>query len=188
MSLIDDFGYSDETPRAKWLNRLAHLFPWGTLAILVAYALSWGGLLQRGTWTSLLILTLIVPLLFIGNTHVILARICLRCMQAVPEDAPVRAATRRKRFWLRLNHIHLWWIIAVVVAWQAIQIVTTRVAGWDTTPGWMYMPADLLLVAVLWSNWQHHRYRPWCPWCRDWGSGGHPEHVPDPVNPATKVA
>jgi hypothetical protein len=188
VSLIDDFGYSDETPRARWLNRLAHLFPWAALGLLAVRVPVWTGLIPRASLIYFLLFIPVGALLLIGHGHVILSRICLRCMQAVPEDAGIRAATRRKRFWLRLNHLSIWQLAVIIGVALAVEVTIRRILGPEPAPGWIAMPLDIFLAATFWATWQHHRYRPWCPWCRDWGSGGHPEHVPDPVNPATKVA
>ena len=180
-SLFDDFG-SDESPRGQTINKIAHLYPLTVVLWSVFIALTWFEIVNG--WWTLLTFLFIVPII-IAQWHMVIARICLRCMQNVPEDAPVRSQTPRNRklMWLfhsTLGFRFLGMILLGAAVVSAIRYFIGSGAG-ETT--WLNAPMDIFIVCVIWSQWKHHRYRPWCPYCK-WGDGGSheavPQGVPDP--------
>lgn len=204
----DDMGDPDRNRRARVMNRIAHLLP-GILVLYVGVTalgavatigmgMGWlprspeGGGSDSSLGADLLgwafVLCLVGPIL-LAMLHVDYARICVRCMRSVPEDAPLRAATRRKRLWLRTHHRLRGWRMSVsLLALMIVSTIVDRVWDAPAVSGAFTLIIVVGIGAVIWSNWIHHRYRPWCPWCRRWDDGGHHEHSPDPVDNGEKVA
>jgi hypothetical protein len=56
-----------------------------------------------------------------------------------------------------------------------------------TTQTGYLIPGDLWMFAVIYTEWLHHRLRPWCPYCRPWDEGGDQELAPDPTLFGTKT-
>jgi hypothetical protein len=120
-------------------------------------------------------------ILMIGMFHNDFTRLCVRCMQEVPADAPVRAQRQSWLLWLQhfLNRLPLQLgFLAVMVAMS----MACKHFGW---PRVATLPVDLVWFAWMYGTWLHHRLQPWCPYCRDWGDGGIHEPSPDPVQKAT---
>jgi hypothetical protein len=181
---FDDFDDPDRTPRASMLARVAHLLPHALAAYIVLLLVDYAGLLPRWAWTlSLLVAAVAVT----TGAHMALGRLCLRCMQDVPADAPVRV--QRLLRLLRFEHWIAGW--RYFAAFFGLVAITLGVRGLLGLPveahRWMWAPTDLLVVTTLWSQWIHHRYRPWCPYCRDWGHGGTREPSPDPEIPGVRA-
>lgn len=193
--LVDDFGDPDRSSRAGWLARVAHWLPWVAPVYVVWSALQWVEVVQLELWPWYLRVFGSVPfvIVFIGAIlHQSFARLCVRCMEAVPADAPVRA--QKKLRWLRFEH---WCLrlrgampLAVIMLYSVFTVAVLAIfdvplGGWT----WIYAPLDLFTAAVCWSFWVHHQYRPWCPYCKPWdGGGGMREPSPDPTGSGTKVS
>lgn len=195
--LIDDFGDPDRSPRADWFSRVAHWLPVVLFADLVFSALQWVEVVRTEEWPYLLRLVAVLPFFLVivtGLFHQKFARLCLRCMQDVPADAPVRAQSPRKRAWFRFFH----WTekgrgllpLVIIGAFSlALAGVWTLIQQKPGEFSWMTAPMDLFVIAFIWAIWVHHRYRPWCPYCKPWdGDGGVVEPVPDPAGSGTKVS
>jgi hypothetical protein len=195
--LLDDFGDPDRSKRAGWLARIAHLLPVVVIAELVFSALSWFEVIRAEEWpwwaraaTSMTFLLAIFAAIF----HHQMARLCLRCMEAVPADAAVRAQSRRKHasLWMYHQCVRLRGLLPLLI----ISAYNLALAGvWaliqqkpaDLT--WTLAPVDLFAIGLVWSFWVHHRYRPWCPYCKPWDDGGGiREPSPDPTGSGTKVS
>lgn len=188
MSLIDDFGNPDRSPRARRLAKAAHALPYVLVFYLAVAAAEWVGLFSvAGSWYGLALIAPFYALLAASGFHQALARLCVRCMAEVPADAPVRAV--RQRGLLRLAHTRGWLLFLVILGWFAVAAVIRWAAGWSLEDSsWLRAPADLFAFAWLWSEWVHHRYRPWCPYCRRWDDDGGPrEPSPDPDRGGVKT-
>lgn len=191
MTVLDEFGDPDRSTTSRAVTKIAHAFP----AVLVGF-----GVLSVGEWLELIhyerwplaaqavYFIAIGGVLLTGFAHQELARLCLRCMEAVPADAPIRAGRYVRLLWLS-HRMKGGRYFAVVL--PLIVLTSVARAVLDDTPGaltFLRAPVDIIVLAVLTGDWIHHRYRPWCPYCRDWGSGGDREPSPDPVGDGTKVA
>lgn len=95
-------------------------------------------------------------------------------MWDVPADAPTEAERRLPL--LRLAHfgktVAGTAVFAVVVVGPALLTALFDGAG---TARLLYIPGDLWITAVIYSEWMHHRLRPWCPFCRPWDDEGDEE-------------
>lgn len=101
---------------------------------------------------------------------------CIRCMEAVPADAAVRAVAEGgwDRRWLRVYHLSMRFWLVLAISASAIALLT-HVAAVNLV--WSVQVVGLV------TSWRYHRLlRPWCPFCRRWGGGGDgdPESVPEP--------
>lgn len=188
--IVDAFGDPDESPRTTVLARVAHYLPAVIVVAATARAAEWFVRLPEAVFTVATGLTLggyIVALLHQG-----FARICLRCMQEVPADAPVRA--QRRRWLLRYFHLSTSWKWAVVILALGAAVVPLR--GWvypqhapgDGLGGWLVAPVDVAVIASMVSVLVHHRLSPWCPYCPRWDDGGHHEPSPTPDPAGVKSA
>jgi hypothetical protein len=175
---VDDFGDPDRSPRAGVLARGAHLLPHAAIGYLAASVAYWLGYLPLAVWMPICWAASI--LIVVSTVHLALGRICLRCMEAVPADAPVRA---QRRLWLLwFSHRFTGWRYYVTLLGILAAVLAFRL-GLGLQPGthrWTTAPADGFILATFWAGWIHHRYRPWCPYCRRWDDGGDREPAPDP--------
>jgi hypothetical protein len=196
-STFEDFGDPDRSSRAGLLQRLAHLLPWVTASIVV-HDLVWTfDLFLRWGWfgrgIDIFFSVLWVVTVIVSAMHVDVARLCLKCMEAVKADAPLRVQRPRTRALLKLHHVMnelpFWQRLAGFVLMISVPIFCTQVLKLDVIVARLiYLPFDLLLIAWIYATWPHHKYRPWCPWCRRWDEGGEHEPSPDPVDSGEKVA
>ena len=115
--------------------------------------------------------------------HPAVNRMCLRCMQDMPKN-PGLSVQRNTRL-LRLSHVNPYILLALFGFFVLVVSLTQALLNW---PDWGIWPASVFFYTWCWSQWVHHRLRPWCPYCRDWGDGGDPEVVPDPDPAETKTA
>ncbi len=130
-----------------------------------------------------------VLILFFGVAiwHRLTARLCLRCMDEVPADAPVRAEHQRRL--LRLAHFNgTWKCTAFTVALVIFGPVVVQLWTTDEDSPLTSAPGDVWVFAIIYAEWLHHRLRPWCPYCRDWDGDGDLEPSPDPTALGTKTA
>ncbi|NMO04185.1 hypothetical protein HH308_23490 [Gordonia sp. TBRC 11910] len=107
--------------------------------------------------------------------HERLAPLCVRCIDAVPADAPTQA--RRRRRTLRLFHFT---VSPPGIVTFAVLLVGMWTLSAFHPSNWLSAPTDVWMFATVWSGWVHHRLRPWCPYC-DWEDGGYVEESPDPI-------
>jgi len=177
-NIIDDFGDPDRSRTSRALNRIAHLLPRAATVVfgaLIANDLAGGEVMP--TWLAMPLVFAYIVILYTALFHNSLARICLRCMQDGPADAPVRA--QRRRFLLWIFHHSL----RTALAWAVLFGAGVAARAVLHQPGLVQLDVPALLVAFasVWSGWTHHRLRPWCPFCRRWDDGQGPrERVPDP--------
>lgn len=186
--LIDDFGDPDRSPRAGILTRIAHLFPVMIGGYAVVSALTWFSIIDLGSWSYSLASLPFLLAMVISAYHRDLARLCLRCMEAVRADAPVRVRRHIWQLWTAHVTRGMRLIVPIVLGW-VIVFLTRKLTGLtpEDSP-WLWVPGDLMFIAALWAAWIHHRYRPWCPYCKNWGEDGHiHELTPDPDPSMTKT-
>ncbi|WP_460696684.1 hypothetical protein [Nocardia thraciensis] len=124
-----------------------------------------------------------VYLIFLLHTG--LTRICVRCMNEVPEDAPIRAERLHPVLWF-VHRTQTWRGNSVCVA---TLIVVSLGSGWLGIPR---LPSNLAMTAYLFATvygyWFHHRVRPWCRYCPRWDDGGGiSKPSPDPVAHGTRT-
>lgn len=119
--------------------------------------------------------------------HRLRSGLCLRCMAEVPDDAPVRA--ERQRGLLKIAHFNgRWKSVAVTVGLVFLGPVVLALMLDGDHSNFSSAPADVWIFVLIYSEWLHHRLRPWCPYCRDWDDDGDPEPSPDPTTSGTKTA
>jgi hypothetical protein len=182
-AIFDTFGDPDRNAASRALTWLAHVAMPVAVVMLVINAIDW--FYDIPDWIGLTIAVIQFVVIVIAALHQDIGRICVRCMQEVPADAPVRA--QRRRWLLRFWHFSMtrgyWLALACVIfvpaAIQVLFFETTRAT-------WMNAPGDLFVFAYIWALWSHHRLTPWCPYCRRWDDGGAHEPSPDPVPEGTK--
>lgn len=153
------------------------------IALLLRVA-SWFGLLDgANTVTSWVLMTIYLASIW----HRIRSGLCLRCMAEVPDDAPVRA--ERQRGLLRLAHFNSQLKgVAVMLAIAFLSPIVLAKLLDDAHQNLSNAPADLWIFVFIYTEWLHHRLRPWCPYCRNWDDDGDPEPSPDPTTFGTKTA
>jgi hypothetical protein len=195
--LIDDFGDPDRGPRADWFARIAHWLPVALVLDLAYSALQWVEVVRTEEWPWYLRWVTSLPftvVIFTALFHQKFARICLKCMQDVPADAPVRAQAPRKKASLWFFHWNekLYGLLplVIIVGYSfAFAFILNRLGAAPGEFSWLVAPLDLFVLAFIWSIWVHHRYRPWCPYCKPWDDdGGVREPSPDPTGTGTKVS
>lgn len=110
--------------------------------------------------------------------------LCLRCINDVPVDAPVRA--ERRKWALRFHHFTAE-RTGQVTGMLIIFVPNLLVLAMHPAPTMLGAAPGLLwsLSAIISSS-QHRRLRPWCPYCR-WDEDGDHEPSPDPVTFGTKT-
>jgi hypothetical protein len=184
MSVIDAFD--DDTPRAHWLNRIAHAAPGVMVASFLVSFLDYFE--REPEWLSTASSLVFILFWFVAATHAQFGRLCLKCMENVPDDAPSRAIRQRWVLWY--SHRFLL-ILGVSLAYGfAVKTIRQHIygAGWEQDGRWMYSPADLAYFLYYYSFWVHHKLRPWCPYCKPWDGGGDHERTPTPDPTGEKVA
>lgn len=189
---VDHFGDPDATPMSRVSTRVAHaILP----VAAVAVATDVGRVVSPAivpVWASWVSGWTLVVVWIITTCHVGLARICVRCMQEVPADAPARA--QRQRPVLRLEHLSRggWFSLGVLAAmfgvgWLRLQLYPDAAARAAGDGMWMYLTSDAFIFAIIYADWLHHRLRPWCPFCPRWDDGGGlREPSPDPTTSGVK--
>jgi len=180
----------DEMPYSNAMTRLAHLFP----TIMVIYGtfmvLEWVELFDLRNHSFVVQTLALVPfvvVILISWAHLALNPMCLKCMRSVPVDAPAQA--QRQVYLLWISHYMIGWLFLGAMVGLAVvnSIVRVIIFGTIYEPSWTRAPLDIFIMGVLWSEWVHHKLRPWCPYCKDWDEGGEHEVVPDPLPTGTKV-
>ncbi|EUA70463.1 hypothetical protein I540_3308 [Mycobacteroides abscessus subsp. bolletii 1513] len=153
------------------LSAMAHALVYVLgIAILLRVAL-WFGYLEGANE----IMTWVLMIVFGASVwHQLRPGLCLRCMKEVPLDGPVRAETQRSL--LKLAHFNgSWKSVTVTVALVIVGPIIVDLLLNDEHTSLSSVPSDLWIFALIYSNWLHHRLRPWCPYCRDWDDDGDPE-------------
>lgn len=106
-------------------------------------------------------------------------------MDANPADAPTQAERRRFPLWfVHFNSTLRGMTITVLLVVGAR--LPHAISG-DPGLRLLQVPGDLWMFAIIYSEWLHHRLRPWCPSCRPCDDGGDQEHAPDPALFGTKA-
>lgn len=186
--VIDAFGDAGDVagPRSsRILSRTAHLFPAVAATAFTGVIVDdiTGGLLPG--WISVLSLAVYIAVFLIAMVHNVLARLCLRCMQDVPADAPAQAARKRWLLWADHHYLRIYLLVL------ALGFASRWIGAWiglPEGPSPLYLPGDLILLAQVAGIWTHHRLRPWCPFCRRWDDGQGPRELtptPDPAGVKT---
>jgi cytochrome b561 len=184
--VYDMFGDPERNNRTRLGARLAH---WLVPAATIIYILNIVRYFpyQRsgffGTISAYVVIAGTV-IIIIGLLHLGVARICIRCMESVPPDAPVRA--QRQKWLLRYAHAmnekrYLFAIIGYnLIGWFLVSWLFPVGPDNVIRSGWIFVPVDLALLLMAISLSAHHRMSPWCPYCRGWDDGGMREPSPDP--------
>lgn len=172
----------DESWASRMQSALAHALIYLLAVAAFARILSWFGLLG---WVDLLTATALVMCWAVSGFHRRRNQLCIRCMDDVPADAPARAERQRFPLWF----VHFNSTVQGLTA-TAMLVLGARlphaITG-DATLRLLQIPGDLWMFAIIYSEWLHHRLRPWCPYCRPWDEGGDEEPAPDPTSLGTKV-
>jgi hypothetical protein len=163
----------DESRRGRVLMWMAHLIRPVIFVSLIANIPFYFG--YDGFYRNIIAVIFLIPMM-VGVLHMGLSRICVRCMNSVPLDAPKQAQRRKSLLWL--HHVMQskisWLVLAIIIA-------IGLVIKYGHFPNALYIPLDLFSSAYLYALWSHHKLQPWCPFCKDWGDGGMREPSPDPV-------
>lgn len=117
----------------------------------------------------------------VSSVHRHRDHLCEWCMRDVPADAPTEAERRLPL--LRLAHFNM--TVAGTAVFAVVVVVPpllTAVLDGSPTDRLLYIPGDVWITAVIYSEWVHHRLRPWCPFCKPWDDEGDEEPAPDPVD------
>jgi hypothetical protein len=186
MTAFDDhFDGTSDRWTAKVLTRLAHSVIW-LLPVALAAQIS-HYIVPQHDWLRMVAnaLWLFMALTYItAHFHQLAPRLCVKCMQEVPKNASTQAAGFR-RYFLRLSHFSKKESITglcIVMALAFAPGLGNKLVTAVTSP-----TLDVMVAALVYGMWLHHRLRPWCPYCRDWGNGGEAELVPDPDPSESKV-
>ena len=155
------------------------------LAHALGYVLPVAFAIRAASWFGMLPLAHLVGFAMVATcwyadvVHRRTNRLCKRCVDEVPADAPVRAERR----WLILKFAHftgtvagLIWTLGVCVPPLLAMIMLPR-----TEVPLLLVATDVWVFAMIYSHWVHDRLRPWCPHCRRWDDDGDHEPSPDPA-------
>ncbi|WP_067532202.1 hypothetical protein [Nocardia crassostreae] len=175
--IVDPFNNPDSS-LGRVLDWITHRFGWFIAVYAVMCVITW---LSAESWLTIPSLVVVVAFcgaLSIALLHSQYTRICVPCMQEVPEDA----AEQRK--WL-LRVWHIWTGFGAVPIVAALVLIPLLVSAHlpVTVRSVALAPMEVWGITAASSLRFHHRLRPWCPYCRDWGEDGDiKEPSPDPVN------
>lgn len=169
--------FSDRSLALRVLSALAHALIYVLVIAAVTRVASWFHLLvgvnQAATFA-------LVICWMAAIVHRVLGTLCVQCMKDVPADAPVRAE-RYKRL-LRFAHFSTTRLgILTAMGIYLAPLVVGIIHPLNASTELLYLPTDVWFFAVIYTEWQHHRLRPWCPYCRRWDDGGDHEPAPDPT-------
>jgi hypothetical protein len=164
------------------MTALTHALPAVLAVAVVLRVASWFGWL---TWLDLGAAVALLVCTFAALFHCRGYHLCVRCMDEVPADAPVRAERQKAALWF----CHVMTSSAGFCLIAAVIAVPVVVATLDepTLERLTRIPLDLLLFAGAYAGWRHHQWRPWCPYCRGWDEDGDPEPSPDPTTFGTRT-
>ncbi|WP_285029790.1 hypothetical protein [Mycolicibacterium sp. lyk4-40-TYG-92] len=174
--------FGDESRSSRLQTAMAHSLIYVLAAAALVRALSWFGML---TVVNAFVAAVLLTCWLVSGIHRRKDHLCFRCMNEVPADAPTRAE-RRKRS-LRFAHFTSSLRGLPVTIMIVGGPVALGLAVYGTTPTVYLIPGDLWMFAVIYTEWLHHRLRPWCPYCRPWDEGGDAEPAPDPTLFGTKT-
>lgn len=168
--------FDDESRGSRVLSWLAHALVYLLPVAVVVRVVSWFGLVSYvnvsvaaalcGCWIACLL-------------HRRTDHLCARCMDTVPADAPTLAERRRGS--LRFAHFvtTVPGILCLVAAF--VTPLAASAALPETVARLTFIPSDLWTFAMIYTEWTHHRLRPWCPYCGRWDDFGDHEPSPDPT-------
>jgi hypothetical protein len=187
-AVFDDFGDPDRSPRSRKIARIAHWMPVVLVVTAGVRIVGWFGDGLVPTWLGVGVEAAMLAVLITLFLHQQLARICLRCMEEVKEDAPIRA--QRNRGILKIWHLGN--SSRVVLIWLAVLVLTGLGRSWLKDRfgydwNWLNAPTDVIFLLYVYSLIFHHRVSPWCPYCRRWDEGGEHEVAPTPDPTAVKT-
>lgn len=178
MSVIDDAFNGDETRTQRVLNVVTHWMLWA-IAVQAVLRVPW--YFGHNSWALDLGGWLCTVLIILSQVHNLFARLCVKCMEAVPADAGQRAQRQQSVLWLSHSLTSLRGFGLYAIACVGVSMLVA--SGF---PRLITVPLDLFTTTFLYSLWLHHKLRPWCPYCRRWDDGGEHEPSPDPVAKATR--
>lgn len=161
-------------------SALAHALIYVLLTGIALRVLSWLGLLVE---VNLAVAVVLLGCWLATGFHRRQQYLCARCMDEVPADAPTMAQRRQ----LVLRMAHLSGSFTGLAIMTVLLAVPTFLPLRDDVTRLVAIPADLWLFAAIYSEWLHHRLRPWCPYCDRWDEDGDEEPSPDPITLDTKA-
>lgn len=174
------FGDGSRASRAQ--SAMAHALIYVLAVAALARIASWFGLLG---WVDIATAVVLVACWAVSVFHRRRDHLCARCMDDIPADAPTQAEGRRFPLWfVHFNSTLRGMTITMLLVVGAR--LPHSIAG-DPGLRLVQIPGDLWMFAIIYSEWLHHRLRPWCPYCRPWDDGGDEEHAPDPTLFGTKA-
>lgn len=168
-------GFGGESSWRRVQSAIAHTLVYVLAVGLVVRVTTWFGLFIGAN--QIITLILLVSWMLSGR-HRRQEHLCARCVDEVPADAPTRAERQRPLlcFSHLANTVKGIAILGVLMAGPPLlSLMTGDVARLMTIPG------DLWLFATIYTEWVHHRLRPWCPYCDPWDDDGDEEPSPDPT-------
>ncbi|MFH5230566.1 hypothetical protein [Antrihabitans spumae] len=182
MPSIDTAFSGDDSASLRALTKFAHALVFVLAVAVVVRAATW---FDRLVWLNTLVTLVLLTFWFIASSHRRRNQMCLQCIEEVPADAPLRA--ERQKPLLRLVHFaNSIPGFAVVTALVLGPSVIELIVGWERSRV-RTIPGDLWLFAAIYSEWVHHRLRPWCTYCDRWDEGGDAEPSPDPIGTNAKT-
>jgi hypothetical protein len=179
----DDFGDPDRNPRSGWFARIAHVIL--PIAAINTALSVWNWFANVPDWLAWANTVVFSVVFMAALLHQALARICLRCMEEVPADAPVRAQRRRSVLWFEHRTKPIWiyllmWLAAIALSGGLRYALYRGLPTEDVHDNWTSAPVTLLILLVVYAMVLHHRLQPWCPYCKGWDEGGDHERTPTP--------
>lgn len=180
--LNDAFGDPDKDRSTQTLARLAHTALPVVVVTLGIRAAEW--FIAVPLWLDIIASVILTLAFLAASFHQNLARICVRCMERVPADAPVRAQRQRWALWVEHfigRRIVIWlalWIGIILFVGIGRHVLYPGIASGDPRDNWLLAPNDVFFAVYVYAMVMHHRLSPWCPYCK-WGDGG--DHEPSPT-------
>lgn len=182
-SFDDNFDGTSGRPIGRLMTRIAHALRWALPVMILLRVLSYFDYDSAfSRWIAEGFIWIFAVILFVAIFHQNAPRLCVSCMEEVPENAAEVAERRQLFLWFEHRHA-LYPLLAWVPLLVVCAISTVGVTVYDDTflgEVVLRIPNDLYLFAMVYALWIHHRLRPWCPYCRDWDDDGPTELVPDP--------
>jgi len=188
--IIDNAFNNDESRFGRFLQRSAHwmiyVLPVVITGQFIADVVNWSGFSESRPWLAILMRIIVFAanafsvLFIIHILHNRYTRLCIRCVQGMPEDAPARAEKRDRT--LRMFHSWTDQPRRTLYLLAALCVASLVSRTWTSLGSLSDIPFLVWIVVMMTSDWTHHRLRPWCRYCKDWGSGGMREPSPDPVD------
>lgn len=178
----------DDSRGTRLSETLAHISIYVLPCWLAVCVASWFGLL--GAASRFIAGTVMVVCALSVLVHRRSGRLCVRCIEEVPTDAPLRSQRKKKILWLAHFITTRAGMAVTIIVLFSPQLLAIAFQGALSTGIWSTLlrtPLDLWMFAVLYSEATHYRLLLWCPYCRGWEDGD-PEPSPDPTVFGTKTA